>query len=156
MPFGRTVLGTVGTTIQLSADGEPKAKAGGVTLDWASFAAVGADTTVNDGVVVPAGAKYARYGQLITRITASGRYGPYDPAAADGRQLLVRGQAFLVNRTVLNNDPRGEYPEAIEGGRVWKARLIQAGTGTASLAAGPTLANLEATFPLLTYADTTV
>jgi hypothetical protein len=154
MAFGRTVLGTVGSSISLLADGKGGDKIGGVTIDWSTVAAVsGSDATLNDGVVVPIGSKYLRYGQVITMITASGKYGPYDPAAVDGRQTLARGKAFLVNRTVTNLDPKGDYPEAIDSGRVWQARLIQVGTGTASLAAGPTLANVESTFPGITYAD---
>lgn len=154
MAFGRTVIGTVGSSISLSADGKPRPKVGGVTVDWATVAAVsGSDATLNDGVVVPVGRKYLRYGQVLTLITASGKYGPYDPAAADGRQTLARGKAWLVNRTVTDLDPKGDYPEVIDGGQVWQARLIQVGTGTASLAAGPTLANLETTFPTLEYAD---
>lgn len=150
--FGRTVLGTVGSSVQLIADGNGRHKIGGVTVDWATVAAVsGSDVTVNDGVVVKIGSKYLRYGQVLTKITASGKYGPYDPAASDGRQTLARGDCYLVNRTVVNEDPRSDYPEVIDGGRVWFDRLIQAGTGTASLAAGPTKANLETAFPTLTY-----
>ena len=152
--FGRTVLGTVGSSVQLLADGESGSKpVGGITVDWSTVAAVsGSDAVLNDGVTVKVGSKYLRYGQLLTKITASGKYGPYDPAAADGRQTLARGSAWLVNRTVVDNDPKGDYPEVIDGGTVWFSRLIQVGTGTASLAAGPTLANLEATFPKLNYA----
>jgi hypothetical protein len=40
----------------------------------------------------------------------------------------------------------------LEGGLVWKARLL-ATTGAASLAAGPTFANLEAALPRLRYAQ---
>lgn len=147
-------MGIVGSTIQVSADGRPDNKLGGVTIDWSTVAAVtGSPVTVNDGVNVPVGSSYLRYGQVICEITASGKYGPYDPAAADGRQTLARGKCYIVNRTVINNDPRGDYPEAIDGGIVWQARLIQSGVGAHSLAAGPTLAELEAAFPRIRYAD---
>jgi hypothetical protein len=152
--FGRTVLGVVGTSIQLLADGRQGDKpVGGITIDWSTVAAVsGSDAVLSDSVTVKVGSSYLRYGQVICKITASGKYGPYDPAATDGRQTLARGSAWLLNRTVVNNDPKADYPDVINGGTVYKARLIQAGTGAASLAAGPTLANLESTFPKLDYA----
>lgn len=156
MAYGRQVLGTVGTSIQVSADGKPVPKLAGVTIDWSTVAAVsGSDVTVGDGVVVKIGDKYLRYGQVITRITASGKYGPYDSAASDGRELMVRGRAFILNKTVTSTEPADDHPEAIEGGRVWRARLIQAEAGTASLAAGPTFANLNLMFPDLRYVEAT-
>lgn len=152
MGFGRVPLGTVGSSVTVSADGSPMAKIGGITIDWSTVAAVtGSDVTLNDGMVVKVGEKYLRYGQVVTKITASGQYGPYDPAAADGRQTLTVGEAFILNRTALEAEPADQHPEAIYGGRAWLARIIQVGTGTASLAAGPTLANLKATFPQLQH-----
>lgn len=148
------MLGTVGLGIQVTADGRPRPKTGGVTIDWSTVAAVsGADVTLNDGVIIPIGRKYLRYGQIITEITTGGKYGPYDPAAADGRQTLARGKCWIVNRTVTDNDPKGDHPEAIDGGTVFQARLIQVGAGTRSLAAGPTLAEFEAAFPTIDYCD---
>lgn len=156
MGYGRESFGTtIGTSVELSADGKPEPKVGGVTIDWATVAAVsGSDVTWADGVTVKVGEKGLRYGQVITKITASGKYGPYDPAAGDGRQTLTRGECFLLNRSALADNALDEHPEAIEGGRVWRARLIQVGTGTASLAAGPTLANLLTAFPRLQLVST--
>jgi hypothetical protein len=146
--FGRKTLGYLGTPFAVSADGEPLAKTGGVTLDWTTFAAAsGSDTTLYDNFVVPAGVQVCKTGQVICRITASGKFGPYDPAAADGRQTLARGDCFVVNRAVRSDDPRSDHPEAIYGGRVWPSRIVQSGTGTHTLAAGPTLAELLAAFP---------
>lgn len=157
MAYGRQVLGTVGTSIQVSADGKPVSKLAGVTLDWATVVAVaGADVTLADGLVVKIGEKYLRYGQVIARITASGKYGPYDPAAADGREIApVRGRAFILNRTALANEPADEYPEAIEGGRVWRARIIQSEAAAHTLALGPTFVELNAAFPDLRYVEAT-
>jgi hypothetical protein len=149
--FGRTSVQSVGRSIKVTADGRPEMKAAGVTLDWALVAAVtGADVTLEDGVVVKIGEKYVRYGQLLTKVTTGGKYGPYDPAAADGRQTLARGNAYLVLMTVKENDLRSDHPPVMDGGRVFKDRLL-ATTGAASLAAGPTFANLETLFPRITY-----
>lgn len=85
-----------------------------------------------------------------------GKYGPYDPAATDGRQLLTRGECFILNRTVLQQNPVGlnvhntDSPAVFEGGRVWKARILMT-TGAHSLAAGPTVAEFEAAFPRVVY-----
>jgi len=149
--FGRSIIQQVGRSIKLTADGQPEAKAAGVTVDWTTVTAIsGSDVTYEDGVIVKVGEKALRYGQLLTKITASGLYGPHDPAAADGRQTLTKGAAFLVNHTMKENDRNSDHPEVIYGGLVFKDRLI-ATTGAASLAAGPTFTNLEALFPRLAY-----
>lgn len=140
---------------RVSVDGSPKYKTGGVTIDWATVTAPGAPASLPDGSVVQAGNKYLRYGQVITKITASGKFGPYDPAAADGRQTLARGNAFIVDETILQypgesaaiSGAQDQAGGVIEGGECWIDRILQSGVGAASLAAGPTLANLEATFP---------
>jgi hypothetical protein len=156
MGFGRQSLFSVGTNVEVSADGAPECKIGGATLDWATFAALGADTTYNDGVTVKAGEKAARYGQVINRITSTanggtvGMYGPFDPAATDGRQTLG-DDTYVINRTVLAAEPVDQYPQAIFGGRVWLDRILQSGVGAASLAAGPTLAALRAALPRLKF-----
>ena len=155
MAYGRQVLGTLGGNLEVTADGSPVAKAAGVTIDWSTVTAVsGSDVTLNDGQVIPIGSKYLRYGQVITKITSGGKYGPYDPAdAAGGRDLLVRCRAFIVNRTAVNTEPADEHPEVIEGGRVYRARIIQSEAATHTLALGPTFAELNATFPDLRYVE---
>jgi hypothetical protein len=149
--FGRTLVESTGRSIQVSADGRPEMKHAGLTIDWTTVAAVaGSDVTLLDGVVVKVGEKYIRYGQVLSLITASGKYGPYDPAAADGRQLApTRGECYIANETIKEDEIASDFPPVLEGGRVFLARIIQAGAGAASLAAGPTLANLLAGFPRL-------
>ena len=151
--FGRSVLGTIGTSYSILASSDGRHKVGGVTIDWSTVAPVaGSDVTLGDGKVVKVGTSYLRSGQVVCQITASGKYGPYDPTALDGRQNLTRGLCWIVERTVTNDDPHGDYPPVIDGGTVWLARLLQSGTGAHSLAAGPTKAELEAAFPGLQYA----
>lgn len=151
--YGPQTLQTVGRSIRLQADGRGEMKHIGVTVDWATVAAVaGADVALEDGITVLIGEKYLRYGQLLTKITATGKYGPYDPAAGDGREVLARGDAFLVDVTVKERDYASDHPPVLYGGDVWRARLI-ATTGAASLAAGPTFANLETLFPRLQYVN---
>lgn len=261
MAFGRTVLtnNSVFPT-RVSADGSPKYKAGGVTIDWSTVSALGSDTTYPDGSIVRSGLKVLRYGQVISKITTgetqtitgtassgagtlslvrpdtgatvttasiafnataatvlaaiqavlapgtaisasggalgtnpvvitfstpidtvtvntgtlaggtfsvaattntglTGYYGPYDPAASDGRQNLTRGDVFVLDETVLqysagsaaigvSNDQVGG---AIEGGDVWIDRILHSGTASASLALGPTLANLTTAFPRMSF-----
>jgi hypothetical protein len=154
MALGRQVLGTVGGYLQVSADGEPIAKVAGVTIDWTTVAAVsGSDVTLTDGQVIKIGEKYLRYGQVIAQITTGGKYGPWDIAAADGRALLVRGRIFVLNRTAVNTEPMDDYPEAIEGGRVYRARLIQSEAATHTLALGPTFAEIVLAFPAMQFVE---
>lgn len=88
---------------------------------------------------------------------AEGKWGPYDPAATDGRQLLTPGDCYILNETVVEEGVVSElgggttdHPAVIDGGRVWKARILMT-EGTHSLAAGPTVAEVNAAFPRLNY-----
>jgi len=158
MPYGRQVLGSTGFAIMLASDGRPEWKTAGITIDWSTVAAVtGADLVLPDGLTIKVGQKGVRYGQVWAKITASGLFGPYDPAAADGRQTLVRGNTFLQNQSLLQTGLLGYAQQVtdiigvLEGGQVWYDRVL-ATTGAASLAAGPTFTALEAALPRLSYA----
>jgi hypothetical protein len=160
MGFGlKTLTASSGAPYQLTYDGHIEWKAGSVTYDWSTVAAVSGSpldlTGTGDALTVPIGQKVLLIGQVMCEITSSGLYGPYDPAASDGRQTLTRGKVGLLNMTILQtgvlnltagNPDNGNL---IEGGRVWQARIIQSGTGTHTLAAGPTLAELLAVLPRL-------
>ena len=80
-----------------------------------------------------------------------GKYGPYDPGATDGRQLLTRGDCFILNQTVLQSGvfpglgANSDHPAVFEYGPVWKARLLIT-TGAHSLAAGPTVVEFRRAF----------
>lgn len=90
----------------------------------------------------------------------SGKYGPFDPNATDGRQTLAFNKVFLPDETIL------QYPKSmlgtassqtlqvgvIEGGRVWKDRVL-GNTSSATLAAGPLLADLQAKMPRLVLVE---
>jgi hypothetical protein len=148
--FGRQIVETVGRSIQVSADGVPEFKSAGVTVDWASVVAIaGSDVTYLDGVVVKVGEKALRYGQVLTKITATGLYAVYDPGAADGSQTLTRGEAFIVNETIREDELNSNHPPVFDGGRVFLDRILHSGVAAATKALGPTLANLLATFPRL-------
>lgn len=159
MGFGLKNLTTSsGTPFQLTYDGHPEWKSGSITIDWSTVAAVTSSPAAlaGDQLSVPVGQKYLIAGQLMCEITAApGTYGPYDPAASDGRQTPIRGKCGLLNSTILQNGVLGitagntDNTNVIEGGRVWHARLLQSGTGTHTLAAGPTLAELLAVLPRL-------
>lgn len=263
MTIGYTEIATaqrMGTRV--SANGRPHWKTGGITISWADVVAVTPQTTLPDGVIVPAGYKYLRYGQVMTLITrkgvqvvtvdatggtftltgvrpdtgnagttgaiaeaaaaatvqtaleaifgvgnvvvaggaggpftvtfqgvlegwdvatltangalltggtatatvavtaqgaAEGKYGPFDPAAADGRQTLTRGNVVILDQTIIQNYPRGDdlvdtdHCGGIIGGRLVKDRVLMT-TGTNSLAAGPTVTALEAVMPTVEWA----
>lgn len=151
--YGTTVLSTIGGSLSVLADGVAVRKAEGITLDWSTVAAVsGSDATLNDGQVIKVGAKYLRYGQVLCQITASGKWGPYDTGATDGRQTLARGKVAIVNTTWLQDQVgvATDYPDVLEGGLVFKERLLAASTGTATL---PAYSALEGVMPLLRYVE---
>ncbi len=160
MAFGRTFLpnNQIFPT-QVSLDNRPNFKPGGVTLDWATVNTAGGSgtstATLGDGSTIYDNVKYLRYGQIITYINASGKYGPYDPSATDGRQTLTRGQCYIVNQTttqyvtgvapnsVVNDMVGGVFDE----GSVFADRVLHSGTNTATGTLGPTLSNFNTAFP---------
>jgi hypothetical protein len=262
--FGRSTVENIGQGIQVTSDGRPEMKPGGISVDWTTVAAVaGADITLNDGVIVKVGEKYLRYGQVmcligtaevqtatwtggptagsavltlpagnsgpaqstvplafnaaaadvqaglealgrigpngvavsragsgtagapyvytltfnarlgdVPQLTAthtfsggttptatmatttpgagSGRYGPYDTAATDGRAVVAKGTSFILNETMKEDWLHSDHPPALDGGRVFKDRVI-ATTDTHTLADGPTFTELDAAFPRLSY-----
>jgi hypothetical protein len=155
--FGDQVLDQIGTSISIIANPNGlRWKVAGITVAWGTVAAVaGADVTVPDSIIIKVGEKYLRHGQVMVEITAvgttQGQYGPFDPAATDGRQTLGRGRTFLMPTSQLEREVASNYCGVLEGGRVYKERLI-ATAGAASLAAGPTYAALEGVLPELRYA----
>lgn len=144
--FGRKVEEKFGFGINVSADGRPQAKAGGVTFEWAGVtAAVSAYTVLPPGGTaaanffragaadidyVDAGEKFLRYGTVIQKIvggTSAGKYVPYgtSPIPGSGTALSAEpGDVFIVNGNVHEADSYSDHPEAIYGGRVWKNRIL--------------------------------
>lgn len=161
---------TFGRSIQLSADGAPKYKAGGVTLDWSTVPVVGANgtnyqgvvvanglATFEDGVEVPIGAKAIRYGVPVIRRASDGRY-IYGSAAAFTAEAPTRSECYLVNETWLEEDTFSNHPGVIEGGRVFLARIaasdVASRDASATNATGlPTMAAIEAIMTLIVYAQ---
>lgn len=93
-----------------------------------------------------------------TPVGNTGKWGPFDPGVADGRQALARGQCGILNDTVLETGVLGiptgfstNHPGLIVGGLCWRPRIL-ATAAAHSLAAGPTWAELEAAMPRLEYA----
>jgi len=128
------VFGSAGIT--LTADGAPVAKVAGATIAWAGVPALAADYTFKHDYLAPAGAKVIRYGTIICRITAAtdgtevGKFMPYMAEPDGGRTLsTAEGDVFAVNETVNMDDRNSDYPAAIDGGRVYRRRLLVIGFG---------------------------
>jgi flagellar hook-associated protein FlgK len=94
----------------------------------------------------------------ITTVGASGgKFGPYDPNATDGRQNLTRDGAGILNETIVQARVNGvlttvntDHTGLIVAGRLFKGRVLMT-AGTHSLAAGPTVAEVEAVFPQVSW-----
>lgn len=153
--YGRTVIATTGNPITVIADGRTDwFKVGGVTIDWTTVTAVsGADKTLADGTIVKIGDKYIRYGTVLCKITASGKYGPNDTGASDGRQTLTRGECYILNQTVVMSALGSDHPPVFDGGTVFADRLVNLAiqpTGGTESTGSSTLANILAAFPRVT------
>lgn len=124
-------------------------KVAGVTIDWTTVATNPSDTTLPDGTVIPAGTKYLRYGQPLVKITASGKFGPVDTSAADGRQTVDntrRGEIYILNRTVAESELGSDViGDVFDGGNVFSDRLVVGGANQA------TLAQIQTAMPGLTF-----
>jgi hypothetical protein len=151
--YGRETFDTIGGFgITLTADGAPVAKAGGVTLAWAAVPALAAVYTFKHEDIAQAGEKVIRYGTILCKITSSttatevGKYMPYMTGTITGTgdatintlaavggitrvQSLAEGSVFAVNQSVHENDRQSDFPAAIDGGRVYKRRLLVVGYG---------------------------
>ena len=171
--LGERTLFTVsgGRSIQVTADGAPKFKAGGVTVDWADIPAVPAtgayfgatvDTTTageefvtfEDNVKVMVGEKAIRYGTILVKDSGDGKY----RLALTG-DTMKRGETYIVNETWLEDDTMSNHPGVMDGGRMFRERIVaSAGTlnNTALYVTGggvpPTLAQMEAVMPGIVYA----
>jgi len=155
----KTLTTSSGTPFQVTYDGHIEWHPGSVTIDWSTVAAVsGSDLVlVGDQVTVPIGQKVLVAGQVMVEITASGLYGPYDTAAADGRQTMIAGKVGILNMTIIQNGVLGvtagnpDNVNILHGGNVHYGRVRHSGVATHSLILGPTLAELLAVLPRLTF-----
>lgn len=67
--YGRQVLATTGIPVMVLADlARADWKPGGITIDWSTITAVGADTTLTDGTIIPNGQKGIEYGTILCDI----------------------------------------------------------------------------------------
>lgn len=171
--FGQRVVEKVGGRYTVSASGKHLVeKDAGVTIYWGAVTAAGSDAVVlpSYGSVVgtsfsdynqaadsyvTAGDKYIRLGTVLCRIsggTQAGKFAPYGSTSIGGGTLLkTKGNMYVLNRTVFEKVSGSDHVPVIEGGKVFKARLVQNGTGAADTTAGPTLAEFEAAFPTVLY-----
>lgn len=148
--FGTTQIGVSGRGYSVGI-GTLRYKAGGVTIDWSTVTAVGSDTTLVDGQVVKNGQKYILAGTILQKITASGKYGPADTTASDGRQLVTadqRGRCWILDRTVVDDELHSDLVgQVFDAGQVYRARIQMAGTNQ------PTLANAELMLPGISFIE---
>jgi hypothetical protein len=74
--YGRQILAQTGTGIQVSYDGDPEWKSGGITINWSTVIPAAADTDLGDGNIVKAGHRGLKYGTVLVR-ESTGYYAPW-------------------------------------------------------------------------------
>jgi hypothetical protein len=145
-------------TVQAAVEALDNVGPGAVSVSYASnvftftFNIPGTISISTSAASLTGGTPTAVAAEVTASTAYSGQFGPYDPSATDGRQTMTRGKCFWIMRTVQESDRGSAYAAGLEGGRVFLERLIQSGVASASLAAGPTLANVNTAFPGLRYA----
>jgi hypothetical protein len=140
----------------------PVASADGTLLNQVTFAD---SKPASDEFPVKAGMKVLRYGTPIQRRAADGKF----VLALTGGPV-AKGDIYLVNETVVFDpsksateqlDPKTLYPIAIDGGRVFKDRILHSANNVigidvdgadVTVATTITLAQIEAALPGITYA----
>lgn len=124
-------------------------KAGGVTIDWDTVDAVsGSAVTLDDETVIPIGEKYIRYGTVISKISATGKYGPADTSENDGREVVTaaqRGSSFILDETVIESVDGDVVGGCLYGGQLFRDHMNIAGTDQ------PTDANVMTMFPQVEF-----
>lgn len=159
-----------GRGVQLSADGCPKAKAGGAEYDWTDTnvytVAAGHELFLTDqldengdpqidAVAIPAGTKVLPVGTPLERQT-DGTF-----KIASGDVSAQRGEIYLVNETVTyvsatDHDAKALYPIAIDGGRVFKARIKSSTAANAAAGISGNVIGSVRDTTADTYADATI
>lgn len=160
-----------GRSIQANADGHPKYKSGGITVDWPSIPACPGNGVVyygvtvangqaefEDGVVVKTGDKAIRYGAVLVydatldtaSITDGDPNGAYRLALA--ADTLVRSQTFILNETVLEEDRNSNNIGVMDGGRMFRDRILVGTDVYNGTLDAPTVAQIEAAMPLVSWA----
>lgn len=106
------------------------------TVDW---------NTVSGDV----GERCLQLGTIMIPINANGKptglVGPYDPQASDGRQVVSRSNAFVLNETVCEKVQGSEPVEMFEKGNAYKTLLRVGGENE------PTWTEFEMAFTQLAY-----
>lgn len=97
----------------------------------------------------------ATIGTVATGSLNPGLWGPYDPAAVDGRQNRTRGGLYIADETtVWLRDPRSDFaPGGVfdgAGAYVFKARVIN---NANDLTTNPSVAEMEAAFPGIRWTE---
>ncbi|MGV3617919.1 MAG: hypothetical protein ACO1SV_21550 [Fimbriimonas sp.] len=101
-----------------------------------------ANVTLKSGRVVKAGDKYLEAGDTLY-LLGGGKIG----LAVTGT-TLNRGETWLLDKEVVYSDQGSELTgNLLEGGNVWKARIRAGGAGQ------PTLANILAALPMITFTE---
>lgn len=120
-----------------------------VTIAVVTAGAATGDRTLDDGTIVAAGDKVIPCGTIMVRITASGKYGPADTTASDGRELVtaaVRGDAYILDNHVIESELGSDFKgNLFDAGAVFKDRVQMGGTNE------PTESNVETMFPGITF-----
>ena len=88
-------------------------------------------------------------GSLVTKITASGKYGPYDKTESDGRESVVEGSAYFTKSaldcTLMDQTTGGWFMDCVFD----KSELTMNGLSLH----GASLTTLVAAFPQCTFSD---
>lgn len=138
--FGRVIQESTGRPVQVSADGCPDWKAGGVTIDWDDVLAVsGTPAELDDETIVAVGDKYLQYGTVLNFVASTGKFSPTDAPR--------RGECYILNETVVESELGSDHPAVIEGGLIWGSRLQVGGGGQ------PTLDDVLTAFPRIRLAE---
>lgn len=81
-----------------------------------------------------------------------GLFGPYTAGAFDGRQNLNRGEAFILDVTVVQTDFKSDQAPGgvFDGGLTFLLRCLNNGS---DLTTNPTRSQIEAAFPAITWVE---
>jgi hypothetical protein len=138
-------MGSTGNMLMVIAEDASRIrwKTGGLTLDWNTVAAPVADTVLPDGNTILANKKGMQYGTVLTKITATGLYGPWTGAA--GAATTVNGATAIGAGTITLTSATGIFPGDVltidTAGNIETARVRSVSGNVVTLAAPLTIAH---------------
>lgn len=135
MAFGQVPypagVNTFGREVSVIANGPVRYKVGGCVIDWTNIQPAASQTTIpQSGRVIRQGDHYLRFGTVLCRLTATGKFVPFSaPMAPTTLNGAVVAGARTANLTSASNVNPGDTLRIAAGGGTLEDIVVQGVNG---------------------------